>query len=363
MNRFFIAIFLFLLVFSMKSNAQMDLQYHKRNNSNIRKQNLVECEIQIDSLLKAPTSKPFNGVVLVAQNGKITYSKTCGYSDLERKTSLQFDNQFVIGSISKQMTAVIVLQEYEKGHLNLNQPIRKYLPELSQDWADTVTVHHLLTHTHGIVELDRPAAFKPGTAFNYGYSSLGYDLLARITEKTSGKSFAKLSKELFATCGMKNTFYPEKHAYSNLVKGYTEQENGKLTVDKETFCSSVAASAFVSTIKDLMLWNEYLHSVKLLKPETYKLMTTKQPGAFRNHPVFGETYYGYGITIDTKDNRLQLGQTGLVPGFVSMDFYFPKTKTSVIVLENIVYDEDDLKKSFFYHTQILNIVLENEQAK
>lgn len=329
----------------------------------MRAQNLVECEKRIDSLLKAPTSKPFNGVVLIARYGKITYSKTSGYSDLEKKTSLQFDNQFVIGSISKQMTAVIVLQEYEKGHLKLNQPIRKYLPELPQDWADTVTVHHLLTHMHGIVALDRPTAFKPGTAFNYGYSSLGYDLLARIVEKTSGKSFVELSKELFAICGMKNTFYPEKYTYSNLVKGYTERENGKLTVDNDTFRYSVAASAFVSTAEDLMLWNKYLHSGKLLKPNTYKQMTTKQPGAFRNHPILGETYYGYGITVDTKDNRLQLGQTGLVPGFVSMDFYFPKTKTSVIVLENIVYDEDDLKKAFSYHTQILNIMLEDKLTR
>jgi len=363
MNRIFIAILILLLPFSMKSNAQIGLRHHKKNNSNIWRQNLAKCEKQIDSLLNAPTLKPFNGVVLIAQNGKRTYSKTCGYSDLERKTSLQFNNQFVIGSISKQMTAVIVLQEYEKGHLKLNQPIRKYLPELSRGWADSVTIHHLLTHTHGIVELDRPTTFKPGTAFNYGYSSLGYDLLAKITEKTSGKSFVELSKELFEICGMKNTFYPEKYAYSNLVKGYTEQENGKLTVDKGTFRSSVAASAFISTAWDLMLWNEYLHSGKLLKPETYKLMTTKQPGAFRNHPIFGETDYGYGITIDVRDNRLQLGQTGLVPGFVSMDFYFPKTKTSVIVLENIVYDEDNLKKAFFYHTQILNMVQENEQTK
>lgn len=339
------------------------LQHSKKNNLDIPELFLpVKNERQIDSLLTASALKPFNGVVLIARNGKIIYSKTCGYSDLEKKIPLRFDNQFVVGSISKQMTAVIVLQEYEKGRLEINRPIHEYLPELSQSWADTVTVHHLLTHTHGIVELDRPTAFTAGSAFNYGYSSLGYDLLAKIVEKTSGKSFIRLSNELFVTCGMKNTLYPEKHTYPNLVKGYTEQRNSKLILDKESFRYSVASGAFISTAEGLMLWNDNLHSGKLLNQKTYELMISKQPGASRNHPIFGETFYGYGITVDTTDNQLQVGQTGLVPGFASMDFYFPKTKTSVIVLENILYDEDDLKKAFSYHTQILNLIREDKPS-
>lgn len=371
------------------------LQHSKKSNPNIWEQNLMECgkdnnpeltpseavflnelnapkstqkvfekateeeaaiSKQIDSLLNAPTTKPFNGIVLISQNGKINYSKTSGYSNFEKKTPLKLGNQFVIGSISKQMTAVIVLQEYEKGHLKLNTPIYKYLPKLSQSWADAVTIHHLLTHMHGIAELDQPTAFKVGSAFNYGYSSLGYDLLARIVEKTSGKTFVELSKELFTTCGMKNTFHPEKHTYPDLVKGYTEQENGALKFHTTSFRVPVAAGAFVSTAEDLMVWNEYLHGGKLLKTKTYQLMTTKKAGAIRNHSVFGETYYGYGITVGTKNNTLQLGQTGYTDGFVSMDFYFPTTQTSVIVLENVVYDKDELKKAFSYHTQILDIV-------
>ncbi len=315
---------------------------------------------QIDSLLSVHTTKPFNGVVLISQNGKTVYSQVHGYSNMEKKTPLHMNDQFVIGSISKQITAVIVLQEYEKRHLRLDVPIRKYLPELQPGWADTVTVHHLLTHMHGIVELDQPTAFKVGTQLDYAYSKLGYDLLARIVERTSGKSFAKLSKELFATCKMKNTFHPENKGYRHLVKGYTEQENGKPEFEKESLLNiPAAAGAFISTAIDLIRWNECLQGGKLLKKETLKMMTTKQYGAVRNHPIFGTTEYGYGITIDTKNNLLQLGQTGFSPGFVSMDFYFPETKTSVIVLENIAYDTNDLKKTFFYHVQILNILRKN----
>lgn len=315
----------------------------------------VDCIKQIDCLLDSLSTKPFNGVVIISQSGKDKYVKADGYSDIENKVPLKINDQFVIGSISKQITAVIVLQEYEKGHLKLDEPIHTYLPELAQSWADTVTIHHLLTHMHGIIDIDKPTTFEVGTRFDYAYSSLGYDLLAKIVERTSGKSFAELSQNLFAKCKMRNTFHPENKEYEHLVKGYTEKENGKLEFTKTSFRNPVAAGAFISTAKDLVIWNNCLHGGKLLKKGTYELMVTKQEGAVRDHPIFGITEYGYGITVDTKNDILQLGQTGYADGFVSMDFYFPKTKTSVIVLENIVYDGNDIKKSFLHHTQILDI--------
>lgn len=311
---------------------------------------------KIDSLILSKTTKPFNGIILISQKGKTTYSKIVGYSDLEKKTPLQKNDQFVIGSISKQITAVLILQEYEKGHLNLNEPVHTYLPELTQKWADTVTVHQLLTHMHGIVALDKPTAFRVGSQFNYSYSNTGYDLLSKITERTSGKSFAEQSEELFQKCGMKNTFHPDIKKYKKLVKGYTEQENGKIEFEENSFRNAPAAGSFVSTAPDLILWNQNLQEGKLLKPTTIKMMTTKKEGAIRQHPLFGKTDYGYGITVDYNEAILQLGQTGFAPGFASMNFYFPETKTSVIVLENITYNPNDLKNTFFYLTEILKTV-------
>lgn len=307
----------------------------------------------IDSLIFAQTTKPFNGIILISEKGKTKYSKILGYSDINKKEVLKFNDQFVVGSISKQFTAVLVLQEFDKGHLDLNTPIRKYLPELPQSWADTVTIHHLLTHMHGITQTDKPTTFKVGS--QYSYSQIGYDLLAKIIEKTSGKSFAELSKNLFEKCGMKNTYHPDIKKYNNLVKGYTEIEN-KIEYENETFQNYVAAGSFISTAEDLDIWNQIFYSGTLLKKETMKMLETKQQGAVRNHPIFGTTEYGYGITIDTKEDILQLGQTGYAPGFISMSYYFPKTQTSVVVLENIAYDTDDLKKAFYYHTEILKIV-------
>lgn len=309
---------------------------------------------QIDSLISIKTTKPFNGVILISQKGKTKYSKIFGYSDIDKKESLKLNDQFVIGSISKQFTAVLVLREFDKGNIDLFVPIRQYLPELTQSWADTVTIHHLLTHLHGITQLDKPTTFKVGT--QYYYSQIGYDLLSKIVERTSGKSFAELSKNLFEECGMKNTFHPDIKGYNNLVIGYTENDNGKIEIETETFQNYVAAGSFISTAEDLNIWNKYFYSGKLLKRKTMKMVETKQNGAVRNHPIFGITVYGYGITVDTKENILQFGQTGFASGFISMNFYFPKTKTSVIILENVAYETHDLKKTFYYHTEILKMI-------
>ncbi|MCF0059248.1 serine hydrolase [Dyadobacter sp. CY356] len=316
---------------------------------------------KIDDLLSSSTQKHFNGIVLIAKHGFTKYVKVIGFSDIEKRKPLKFDDQFVIGSISKQFTAVLLLREYEKGRVKLDIPIRNYLPELKQSWADSVTVDQLLTHMNGISALDKPLDFKPGS--KYSYSQIGYDLLARIIENTSGKSFASLSAALFKKCKMYNTFHPDVKQYHNLVKGYTEQENGKFAIEAKTFENYVAAGSFISTAHDLLLWNNCLHEGKLLSQKTYRLMISKKPEAVRNHPIFGKVEYGYGITHDTKEGILQLGQTGFAPGFISMDFYFPKTKTSCIVLDNVVYDENDLQKAFSYHSHILKIIRESNLVK
>jgi CubicO group peptidase (beta-lactamase class C family) len=316
---------------------------------------------RIDSLIDAKTEKPFNGIIVISKGLDNVYSRKIGYSDIQNKTKFKENDQFVIGSISKQFTAVLVLREYEKKRIDLLLPIKKYLPELSQSWADTVNMHHLLTHMHGIRQLDEPTAFKAGT--KYEYSQIGYDLLAKIVEKTSGKTFEALSKDLFFECVMLNTFHPNLKLHKNLVKGYTEQENGTIQFENGSLTSYVAAGGFISSVEDLKKWNDCFYNENLLEKKTMDMVTTKQNGAVRNHPVFGITEYGYGITIDTKSNILLYGQTGFAPGFISMNFYFPETKTSVIVLMNIAYNENNLKETFMYHSEILKILRDNELTK
>ncbi len=309
---------------------------------------------QIDSLINAKSVKPFNGIIAITKHGKIQYFKIKGFADNEKKTLLKRNDQFVIGSISKQFTAALVLRAFDAGKVELHKPIKSYLPNLRRTWADSVTIHQLLTHTHGITALNKPLSFK--AAAQYAYSQIGYDLLAQILESVTQQSFAQLSDELFKKCGMLNTFHPNLKKYKNLVKGYSEQANGHLVFETATFENYPAAGGFISAIDDLIKWNEWLYSGKLFKPATFQLMKTKQPVAVRQHPLFGKTEYGYGITVDDKESLLQLGQTGYAPGFISMNFYFPETQTSLVILDNFVWHPEELDKAFRYHTEILNYV-------
>ena len=116
-----------------------------KKNGQDNKKNYADLNSKIDSII---SESNFNGVISVSTDSIDIYSKAVGYSDLESKTQIGFEDQFVIGSISKQITAVLILREYEKGNLALDDKINKYLKGINQPWSEKVTVHHLLTHTH-----------------------------------------------------------------------------------------------------------------------------------------------------------------------------------------------------------------------
>ena len=111
--------------------------------------NYTDLTVTIDSIIE---NNHFNGVALLIKDSTVVYSRSIGYSDIVQKTPIVFNDQFVIGSISKQITAVLVLREYEKGTLELNDKINQYLIKIDQPWSEEVTVHQLLTHTHYYIE-------------------------------------------------------------------------------------------------------------------------------------------------------------------------------------------------------------------
>ncbi len=308
---------------------------------------------RIDSLIEANNKRFFNGIILVSHNGKTIYSKVKGFSDLEAKTPLIVDNQFVIGSISKQMTAVVVLREVEKGRIDLHVPVKKYLPNMPQTWLDSITVHQLLNHTSGVTDWDKPLKFKPSTDFSY--SNIGYEILAKIAENVTKKSYATLTNEVFKICKMKHTMSPKLDQHKSLVNSYTEDSTGKIKLVENLFKDlGIPSGGMISTANDLLLWNKNLHGGKLLSQKSYNMMTTAS--SHRNHFIFGEVDYGYGLQIDRKGKTLEIGHSGYATGFASLNFYYPETKTSLIVLENIAWDADNFKDTFKHHVDIRAIV-------
>jgi Beta-lactamase class C and other penicillin binding proteins len=246
---------------------------------------------RIDSLIKTTQPRSFNGVVIIQQNGTTKYAKAYGFSEFNKKTALKIEDKFSTMSIAKQITATLVLQEVDKGTIDLQVPIRNYLPELNYSWADTVTMHQLLSHSSGLQSdnPELPLKFRPGTAFSY--SNVGYSIAGQVLEKQSGKSFETLVTDLFKKCGMQHSAYPTTGNSKLLSKGHTIKTDGTVELHEQlsfdaTHCFG---SHLIVTAPDLAKWNESLHGGKLLKPATYKLMITYE--MTNAHPLFWRQAY------------------------------------------------------------------------
>ncbi len=330
-------LFLLLIFYSCKDEKNTVFNEHK---------GLIS---RIDSLI---SNRNFNGVIAIAKDSTILYSKVQGYSDIEQEKELKLDDQFVIGSISKQITAVLILREYETGLLKLDDKIGQYLKDVKQPWTDEITIHHLLTHTHGIEAIDQALAFEPGTQFRY--SQLGYELLAQILQSINNRPFEEIANELFEEYGLNKTCHPANSDHYELTKGYTENENGNLVDASNSLLNYPAAGSMISTAKDIIQWNYLLHSEQLLMKETLALM--KKRYATRIHPIFDTVEYGYGLLFKKGESDMEIGALGYAPGFVSASYYYPKTKMNLVVLQNTARNLNDFRETFKVQIRLMEEV-------
>lgn len=315
---------------------------------------------KIDSLIRTKSPRSFNGVILITQKGKTKYENAFGYSNIEKKTPLTTKDNFIIMSNSKQITAVLTLKEVEKGKIDLQSPVRKYLPDLPQNWADTVTVHHLLNFSAGITDIDKPLIFKPGSDFKYGNTT--YIMLGKIIEKVTGRRYIDVANDFFRELKMKNTYCFEQGKTQNRVQAYRNKDNDfKIEETPIENNEKVAAAGIISNVTDLNIWDKLLHKGKILKPETYKLMTNYSITA--QHNAFGKEKigYGYGIRVSDKTPIKYIGHTGGGSGFVSFKVYFPETEVDVVVLENQSNENIDLFYAF--EIKIREIVMNSNLMK
>lgn len=318
---------------------------------------------KIDSILQEKIPRSFNGVVYIQQDGKMKFGKGVGFSDFNKKTPLKINDRFSTMSIAKQITAALIMMEVEKGTIDLHVPIRKYLPDLKYAWADTITVHQLLNHTSGLYsdDLKPNLKLKAGTAFSY--SNIGYAVAGKVLEKQSGKTYQQLVTALFKKCKMNSSAYPTEVSSKLLKKGHTIRKDRTFKLNEKLELDNYFGSHLIVTAPDLAKWNECLHNGKLLKPETYKMMTNYSITA--EHQVFGESPigYGYGLRINDKADISEIGHTGFHPseGFTAVNLYYPKSKTSVIVMENQANENFDI--AYYFEQEVRKIVKESQLLK
>lgn len=317
---------------------------------------------KVDSLLHTTVPRSFNGVVLVTHRGKTIYSKTRGYADFKNGTSFTIDDNFRIQSNTKQVTAALVLLEVEKGRVDLHRPIRKYLPDLSQSWADTITVHQLLNMSSGIIHLDRPLAFQPGKGFHY--SNPAYGLLGKILQNVTGKTYAEIAEALFKKLDMQRTYcFDTDHKRPDLVRGHTASEHDTAMVEfdrlgftKQSWEDFLPTGGLISNVRDLTLWDEKLHGGLILSPKSYDMMVQSDIQDRDTTFSDGESTYGYGVNVSKKGPLKYIGHAGRGLGFVSIKIYIPERDLGIIVWENTYHR--DLKLVYHFEREIRRIILE-----
>lgn len=328
---------------------------------------------KIDSLIETTKPRKFNGVILVTHKGDTMYSKAYGYSDKEAKIPIDLNDNFRIQSISKQVTAVLILREVENGRIGLENPIERYLPEIKQNWSKEVTVHQLLNMSSGIISIDKPLLFKPGTEFYY--SNAAYGILGRIIEKVTGKEYIEIANTLFEELAMNKSYCYELGMTNNdLINGYSDNgQNNELSLvsidrnladlsnPKEWWKDFIPAGGIISNLNDLSIWDKNLHNGKLLKPETYTLMTNGN-GSTDFFKAYGKEKigYGYGLCISGVPHK-SIGHAGKGLGFSSFKFYVPAKDLNVIILQNLYYDDSNI--IFHFEREIRIIIMNSNLLK
>jgi len=256
--------------------------------------NNPEIEHRVDGLITPLVDDGLlSGSILIAKSGKIVFAKGYGFADRETKVPNTPETIFRIGSITKPITAIAVMQLHQKGKLNINDPLNKYLHGFPN--GDKITIYNLLTHTSGLPSYDwtrsdnkpqeleviidwiKELTLQSESGQSFMYSNSGYALLAYIIEKVSGMKYEDyVAENIFIPCNMKNSglFYSMNRPAGNMAFGYSRIDYNGFKIAKRVSPLSRGAGDLYSTILDLYKLSINIPSNTLLTSESWNEMFT-----------------------------------------------------------------------------------------
>ncbi len=300
----------------------------------------------------------FNGSVLVSEGGKVIFKKGYGMANMEWAIPNTPDTKFRLGSITKQFTAMLILQLVEENKIDLEGKLSDYLPYYRKDTGNLVTVHHLLTHTSGIPsytglpnfmeELSRDRypvdefiktycsgdlEFEPGSKFVYNNS--GYFILGAIIEEATGKTYEDVLKaKILDPSGMVDTGYDHHDTLLlHRAAGYEKRAGGYVNAAYLDMSLPYAAGSLYSTAEDLFIWDQALYTDELLSDELKELM-------FKPHISAEGAYYAYGWMVGeksfpkSKEKVKWIAHGGGINGFNTLIQRFVEDRHLVVLLNN-----------------------------
>jgi len=290
----------------------------------------------------------------VSLNGETVFEKAFGLADMEHNVPNTPETIFESGSVAKQFTAAALVLLQQDGKLSIDDPVRKYIPELP-DYGSPLTIRHLLNHTSGlrdwgtvlgltgagrgdrvvtqdltldIITHQRALDFTPGS--EYSYSNSGYNLAAIIVERVSKQKFpAFVEERLFKPLGMKNSSWRDD--YQRIVPGraqaYSRQGNGPWRLNMP-FMNVYGNGGMLTTAGDWMKWNAMLDSQSLGAPLVNALETR---GVLNDGRKIA---YALGLVIDTYKGMKDVAHGGATAGYQTFLARYPDNKVSIAAMCN-----------------------------
>jgi CubicO group peptidase (beta-lactamase class C family) len=313
-------------------------------------------EMRIDSLMKWYYQPSIPGAVIaIQQHHKTIFKSGYGVTDLISRKPITADDNFNIGSLTKQFTAFAVLDLYYKGKFSLADKIGKYL-KLPAPLA-SIRISQLLSHSSGIPDhysftdtfrikhaTDKDVLlairqadslyFPSGT--HYRYSNTAYCLLGLLIEKLSGLSYAEfLQQEVFGPLGIHDArVFRFNQAIPNRVTGYDHEKDGKFIrsdADESIFFSTEADGGIYISVNDYLKWCEAVESGEFSGTPMIRK-------AWLEHTIIDTLQslgYGYGWFIHHPAGSLRtVYHTGSNGGFRSVVFLIPSLDYCVCIFSN-----------------------------
>lgn len=297
----------------------------------------------------------FDGAVLVAEDGKVVYKGAFGLANREWNISNKTDTKFMIGSVSKPITATLMLVQVQKGLISLNKTIADYLPEFKGKPAAGITIKQLLSHTSGMpnydiikdffpkmsrvsftreeyikIYMDSALSFMPGE--KYFYSSWGYFTLGYIMERVTGKSYSQLMREdIFDKAGMANSgSYHHMQVVPHRATGYDYSFGGYTSADFRDQSNTMGTGDLYSTVEDLFKFHLALSNNTLLNKELTEEMFKEGMRPAR----YGYGWFNQNFKYTDTDSVAANFHLGMTEGFISFFIRIPSTNSMAVILCN-----------------------------
>lgn len=288
--------------------------------------------------------------VMVIKDGEIVHARGYGLANLDTAMPIDADTAFRLGSVSKQLTALAIMQLAEQGQLSFDDLVGKYVPELAV--YEGVTLRHLMTHTGGLPdyydvidttegmhsnadaakllgEMASPV-FPPGD--HYEYSNPGYDVLANVVEAVTGLSLAEYSKQnIFEPAGMTATVIHDHHRpkVANRAIGYDATDEGFVLNDEDPLNGIVGSGGVYSTLNDMYRYDQALYGDTLVSQAMLEQAWTSATDA-SGKPIG----YGFGWRLDDYRGHRRVFHGGSWIGFRALFARYPDDGLSIVMLSN-----------------------------